>query len=60
MSGRTAAMPVGGYLFLRVEDDGSGARLFDEEGQEILVEWQDLRELIEALELVEEEHDAYY
>ena len=56
MSGRTAAMPVGDYLFLRVEGDGSGVRVFDEEGGEVLIDWECLRETIEALETLEEEN----
>ena len=52
MSGRTAATPIGDYLLLQAHEDG--VVVYDGDS-EIIIEWEELREFIEGLELFEEE-----
>lgn len=51
-SGRTAAIPIGDYLLLQAHEDGVVVHDGD---SEIIIEWEELREFIEGLELFEEE-----
>ena len=54
-SGRTAAMPIGDYLLLQVHEDGV---LVQDGDSEIIVEWEEIREFIEGLELLEDEQNS--